>query len=158
MVLSPGVHNYTITKKVHNIGVRDITTGKGLANANVTVGRESGVTNDKGKFQVRLLPGVYSYSISVTGYAKASARFDVADSKNVQDQVIDLIPNGGGDIFVRARRSGSKDPIEQATVWLSQQIQNSDSKGEARFLGLAFGKYELMADAPGRAWLARRCI
>src|SRR5262249_45824769 len=113
------------------------------------IGRVSDVTNENGKLQVRLPPGVHSYSINAKGYAKATGRFDVDERKDTQVQVIDLTPIGKGDVFVRVRSSGSSKPIEKATVWLAQQIQLSDGKGEAKFLGMPFGKHRLFVDAPG---------
>jgi hypothetical protein len=138
-----------VDKVLLAITIMDMGDGSFVQNAKVTVGRASGITDAKGLVKLRVLPGIHAFSANAKGYVKESRPLDVPESKEKQEMLIAIRPSGGADIFVRVLRSGSRVPINKASVKLSSQYEYTNSNGEARFLKMPFGEHSLVVQADG---------
>lgn len=81
-----------LERVVMGITVVDAIDGKKLPKARVTVGRVSKTTDVDGFVNIEVLPGIYQYSVTVSGYQTAEGPIAVPESKQQELRDIKVWP------------------------------------------------------------------
>ncbi len=92
------------------------TTGRPVADAEVTVDSETGMTDDEGFFTVDLPEGAHTFTINAPGYT--STPVSVSANQISSDDVPDLVLRGEADIFGVVIDSQTGEGLASARVYL----------------------------------------
>lgn len=92
------------------------TTGQPVANAEVTVESETGLTDEDGYFTVDLPEGAHTFTIMAPGYT--STPVSLSADQVSSDDVLDLVLKGEADIYGIIIDSQTGEGLASATVYL----------------------------------------
>ena len=112
-----------------------------LANATVTIANQVEVTDSGGYARFLLAPGVYEYQVSADGFQDLTGYVDVSVTSDVEEHGVVLDPADAprADVVLHVIDAQTKQPIEGALAWFDNDLEPTDSNGQARFIGIPCG-------------------
>jgi thermitase len=129
--------------------VKDASTGNYLANASVTDGTRSTVTDINGNFSIPGVPaGTYAVTASVAGYTSKSQTVNVAAGTTTSIS-FSLSANNTGTIAGTVTDSSTGKPIAGANVTNGLTIVSTDINGAFNFVNIPYGTYTVTASKAG---------
>jgi len=126
--------------------------GNPISGASVTLGLNTGTTNEAGVAVFTSTAGTYTLTVSASGYQESTQSLDITESQTINVTLINLSESASEvtvEITVLTTRGA---PVETATVTLTGPdiyTRYTDAQGKVVFSNVVSGGYTLTVSAPG---------